>query len=258
MNALRLTCLLPLLLLAVAFTAPPAMSETYVNLKGDFYFEYPDDWRLVDHRVVDLHLWKNKAGETTMDYEAVFAPVESVPFYNGIYFVLTVDTAGGAYTQDDIDSVLADMGGKFGQTVRYFPVADFLADMKSNEPSYDENNQTVTVVSDIVEQGEVIKKHLLAIKFYEKGIANFFFYAPTDLFEQTEPVLNQILQSFGSGNAEAMLPKEELKIADIDVDEQNSGDSPDDGFAISTAVPWILLVIIIIALIAIMIKRRAK
>ncbi len=203
-------------LLTVAALPLTGQAGTYVSLTGDFYFEYPSEWMQVDNRVVDAHLLANQAGKSTLEYEAAFSPVSSVPFFSGAYFIMTVDTTGGAFTQAEIDSTLRDMSQKFGTDIRYFPVADLLADMKSNSPSYDAQTKTITVVSDITERGEVIKKLLLAVRFHDKGLATFYFYAPVAAFGEALPIFNGVLASFHAGDAEQMLPKETLKVADIE------------------------------------------
>jgi len=218
--------------LATVFLPAPTIAGTYVSLKGDFYFDFPEDWMQVDHRIVDAHLLANNAGRTTLDYEAAFSPIASVPFFSGPYFILDVDTSGG-FTEAEVDSVVKDMGGKFGSRVKYFPVADFLADMKSDAPSYDEKTRTVSVVSDIVERGEVVKRHLLVMRFMDNGLATFFFYAPDSTFNQAQRLFSHVLESFHAGNAEQMLPKENLKVADIETGQAEVSEST------SRSIVWI-------------------
>lgn len=243
-----------LLLLAAMFSVMPAQAGTYISLKGDFYFDYPQEWIQVDHRIVDAHLLANKAGRSTLDYEAAFSPVTSVPFFSGPYFILSVDTAGGGFTQAEIDSAVADMGRKFGSKVRYFPVADFLADMKSDAPSYDEKTRTISVVSDIVERGEVVKRHLLVMRFLETGLATFYFYAPDSVFSQAQDVFQHVLDSFHAGNAEQMLPKETLRVADIKTNQP--ADSPQSG----SKVVWVSvgIVVVLVGIIGLRAYRRRR
>ena len=251
--------LLILILVAAAAVlfAAPAEARHYVSFMGDFYFSYPDDWVQVDHRIVDAHLIQNKAGETTLDYEAAFAPVESVPFFAGPYFILTVDTTGGGYTDAEIDSAVTAMGGKFGRKVKYFPVADFLADLKSNAPAYDEEMQTISVVNDIVEQGEIIKKHLLVMKFFEQGVATFYFYAPVDAFEQAEGVFNEVLASFHSGDVDAVLPKEDVTVAEVDFEDSDGGGASGGVSPVLIIVIIVVLLVLVVAVIAGRMKKKS-
>jgi hypothetical protein len=144
------------------------------------------------------------------------------------------------------------MSGKFGRKVKYFPVADFLADMKSNAPSYDEKTRTITVVNDIVEQGQVMKKHLLVMKFYDKGLATFYFYSPPDLFDDAEQLFNQVLESFHSGDIESVLPKEEVKVREI----EPGGESPGLGLSTGLVIVVVLLLVAVIVIVAVITRRK--
>ena len=171
-----------------------------------------------------------------------------MPFFSGAYFIMTADTTGGAFSQAQIDSTVADMSRKFGTNIRYFPVADLIADMKSDSPSYDAQSKTISVVSDITERGEVVKKLLLVVKFHDKGLATFYFYAPAAAFAEAMPVFNSVLASFHSGGSEQMLPKETLKVADI---KNNAS-----GGEKRTTVFWFGVVAVMI--IAFMVIRRKR
>lgn len=238
--------------LAVLLTLTgPAFADTYVSLTGDFYFDYPADWMQVDNRIVDTHLRANQAGAATLDFEAAFSPITSAPFFVGPYFILTVDTSHGPFSQTQVESAVADMGRKFGSDIRYFPVADFLSDMRSDAPSYDAQTRTVSVIVDIVERGQVVKKNLLVQRFHDRGLATFYFYAPDSVFEAVRPVFNQVLASFHSGNAEQALPKEALKVADIPTD--GPSESPSRRRPV---VFWGSTVVILIIAFAVIRRRR--
>lgn len=240
----NITLVAAALLLAAAATA---QAGTYVSLQGNFYFEYPEDWLHLDHKIVDKYLLAANAGEPLFEYEAAFSPITQVPFFTGPYFILEVDTATGGFTQKQIDSVLTEMGRLYGKDVKYFPVADFLADMKSNEPSWDAETKTISVVSDIVERGEILKRHLLVHKFYEGGIATFYFYAPDSVFEDAEQIFNNVLASFHYGDVESMLPKENLRVADLDLDEEGKPVRQPDAET-TRWLPWALLVVVVVIL----------
>ncbi len=208
--------ILGLLVLLVVVPASVGASQTYVSFKGNFYISYPDDWAQVNYELVDAFLLRNKAGKTILDYDAAFAVKDAPQFFSKAYLILTVDTVG-AFTQKQVDSVLKKLSREFGEDVKYYPVADFLTDIKTNTPSYNKQTNTISILSDIIEQGKVIKKHLLVMKFYEKGIANFYFYSPVSTFEENKKVFEQIVSSFSTENVEAALPKETVKVADIEI-----------------------------------------
>jgi len=240
--------------LAAGSGAPPVQAENYVSWAGGFYITLPDDWTQIDYQTVDAFLLSNQAGRDVLNYDAVFAPKESRPFFVGDYLILTVDTMGELSSRQ-IDSVLGVMSSTFGQDVKYFPVADFLSDMKSNSPSYDADRKLVTVVSDIVYHDQVTKKLLYMAKFYERGMANFYFYSPDSLFDQSKSLFRGIVETFSTKDIEAAAGKQEVKVADIKPEDVSKEKSDNNKIpAVIYAIPGVLIILIII--LAVRKKRR--
>lgn len=204
-----------LLLLAIVAAASGAgETQTYVSLKGDFYIAYPDDWAQVDYWLVDAYLLRNKMDTAVLDYEAAFAFKDAPHFFSGDYLILTVDTVG-ELKDWQIDSVLIELVRSFGRRVRHSPTADYLANLEPNLPNYDTLTKTVTILNEVAEQ-QVLKKSLLMMKFYERGVATFYFYSPDSLFETSKYLFEQIVASLSTENVEDALPKEQLKVADLE------------------------------------------
>ena len=198
-----------------------ASDHTYISFDGEFSLNYPESWQQVDHRIVDAFLVRNDAGRSTLDYEATFNLLGYSPFWKGPYFILSVE-ADGPYSDTQIDSVLQSMSRTFGKGVKYFPVANFMTDMESNSPVYDRERKIISVASDVVEKGELLKKHLLVMKFFEKGMASFYFYAPDSLYDSSSTVFHGILETFTYGNIDSMLAPESLEVVDADDISQDS------------------------------------
>lgn len=203
-----------LLLTIVAVASGARETQTYVSLKGDFYIEYPDDWAQVDYWLVDAYLLRNKMDTVVLDYEAAFAFKDAPHFFSGDYLILTVDTVG-ELRDWQIDSVLIELIRSFGSKVRHSPTGDFLANLEPNLPNYDTLTKTVTILNEVAEQ-QVPKKSLLMMKFYERGVATFYFYSPDSLFETSKYLFEQIVASLSTENVEDALPKEQLKVADLE------------------------------------------
>lgn len=203
-----------LLLTIVAAASGTAETQTYVSLKGGFYITYPDDWAQVDYWLVDAYLLRNRMDTAVLDYEAAFAFKDAPHFFSGNYLILTVDTVG-ELKDWEIDSVLIELVRSFGRRVRHSPTADFLANLEPNLPNYDTLAKTVTILNETSEQ-QVLKKSLLMMKFYERGIATFYFYSPDSLFETSKSLFEQIVASLSTENVEDALPKEQLKVADLE------------------------------------------
>ncbi len=202
-----------LLLLGLAVTAP-AQDQTYVSLKGEFYITYPQEWAQVDYWLVDAFLRSSDTGRMAFDYDAVFAVKDAPQFFSREYLILSVDTVG-QLQEWQIDSVLIDLVRSFGKRVRYQDLAEFLSDPELQLPCYDTLTQTVAIISDIVDERQVMKKNLLLMKFYKKGIATFYCYAPDSIFQESRLRFQQIVASFSTENIENAFPREQVRVADL-------------------------------------------
>jgi hypothetical protein len=241
--------------LALLIGALPAAAVNYVSFGGGFYITLPDDWTQVDHNLVNAYLTRNKARATSLQYEAAFAPRASEPFFAGDYFFLSVDTIG-ELTGKRLDSVLAEMQSVFGAWIKYAPGGNTATELKANSPVYDPDRGTVTVVNDVSHPGQSPRKNLLIMKFYERGIASFYFYSPDSLFEQSKNTFLKIVESFSTENVEAALPREQLKVADVSqrkTEAPASEGRPEGG----STVIWLgVAVVMVMALVTLMRRRR--
>lgn len=228
-------------ILLIVLVAPAPLAKSYVSLKGGFHIQIPDNWSQLDYNVVDAFLYRNRADRATMDYEAAFTVDDMVPFYTSSYFILDVDTSG--YLSDrQIDSVLNVLARTFGERVKYAPVSDLMLNLKSNAPTYDKERKTVAIVNDVSTPDQPPKKNLLVMKFYERGIASFYFYSPDSLFADSREMFLNVANSLSTENVEAALPKEDLKIVDI-ASEQNETSRVGTFAALGGAVAVLLIVI---------------
>ena len=242
-------------LLIMMIGSSVVLAENYVSWTGGFYVALPDDWEQIDYQTVDVFLISNQAGSDVLDYDAVFAPSSSILFFTGDYMILTVDTVG-ELTQTQIDSVLNQMRKTFGRDIKYYPVADFISDLKSNAPSYDADEKLITVVSDIVQQEQVTKKLMHMTKFYEQGLATFYFYSPDSLFDQSKDIFKDIAQSFSTEDIEAAAGHQEVRVADLDSKETAEDKEDEESLPIVLyIVPISFFIVIIIVVVR---KKRGK
>lgn len=235
-----LTCLVALL---PGYTA----AESYVSLNGDFYITYPDDWYQVDYNTVDYYLYNVQADRESFQYEAVLAERKAVPFYNGNYLILTLDLVGKLDNRQ-IDSLLADLDSTFGDNKQIYPPGNLLSDLKPGTIYYDRANKTITMLNDIEDSSQVVKKNIWLLKIYDKGIANFYFYSPDSVYEASKPIFNDIVSSFSTENIEQAIPREDLKMADVNRKASR--------FGVTTSI--ILLAVILIIIYVIYRARKAK
>lgn len=234
-------------------TAQPEseFTNSYVSLNGNFYILYPSEWHQIPFTEVDRYLDSKKAGRPIYDYDAVFAPKESNPYYSGSYLIMTIEPVGNL-SDKQIDSVLKDLSQNFGRGIKYFPVANFMADLKTDSPNYDKATKTVSIYNKIVQNEASIKNSLIIMKFYDFGIATFYCYALGDNFDNDKEIFNKIVASLSTEDIKSKLPKEQVKVADIDPDKKSYGNDDDSS---KTAIYISLGVILFILLLR---KKRKK
>lgn len=237
-TGLRLQLLRGLVLIAVATLSLQASAQadsTYVSLRGGFYFDYPDDWAQVDYLTVDYYLRALGADSSAFDYDAVFAAKKpGGRFHDHEYMILTVEPVG-TLTRRQRDSIVAE-----------------LADVN---PQWNKQTNVVTVVND---DPASPKTTMLTMKFYDKGLAQFYFFAPDSTFGAYRPVFDEMVASFSTENVSAMLPKEEVKLADPDRIATGDEEASEDESGESNLIWYATLAVIIILMIVIMRKKRAR
>jgi len=225
-----------LVLFLLAFGLARADS-TYVSLQGEFYFEYPEDWVQVDYLTVDYYLNAVGADSSAFQYDAVFAANKpGRRFHDNEYVIVTVEPVGNL-TQRERDSVVAE-----------------LAD---SDPQWDKQNHTVTVID---EDPTSPKASMFVMKFYNKGLAQFYFFAPDSTFADYQPVFNRMVASFSTENVSAMLPKEEVRLADPD---RTTGAAPAESVAeeSDSGASWLPfggIAAVIIVVIIVLARSRKK
>jgi len=230
----------------VALLPGSSAAENYVSLNGEFYITYPESWYQVDYNTVDYYLSSGQANRESFQYEAVFAERQAVPFHNGNYLILTLDPVGKLENWQ-IDSILTDLDSTFGESKQYFPSGNLQTDLKTNTVYYDRANKTITMLNEIADEDQVIKKNIWLMKIYDKGIANFYFYSPDSVYETGKAVFSGIVASFSTENLEQAMPREDLKIADVDRDGGGFG---------TTHVIILLVVLIVIIFVIYIIRKR--
>lgn len=259
MSRPRTAARIPLIFVAAFFliglgglAAPAYGTQTYVSLNGGFYIEYPDDWYQVDYLTFEAYLVEMGAEVSSFDYEAVFAQDRPGMFDQHAYLILAVDTIG-ALTEQQRDSVLQDMNTMFDEDIQYAPSGASIAALKTGEPVYDRETQTVSVLNDIVDAGRVVKKNVYIMKFYDRGIANFFFYAPDSIYAEVQPVFQDIASSFSTENVREKLKEEKVRLADADRISGNDG-AP----TFMAMLPYIVLILAILFIVVRFISRKKK
>lgn len=225
-----------IVLLVLAIGGNSAQATTYVSLRGQFSIDFPKDWVQVDYLTVDYFLNAIGADSSAYNYDAVYAINKQGQFHDNEYMILTLEP-GGKLSRREQDSVVTELGGG---------------------TDWDRATGLVTIAN---EDPTSPKSSLFALKFYDKGIAQFYFFSPDSTFAQYLPVFKQVLASFSTENLESKLPREEVKLADPDKIRDGAGsgsteDSSDRALFSYSVVGSALVVVIVIVSIVARRKRR--
>lgn len=250
--------MLCMILIAAAASTANASTHNYVSWKGGFYISYPEAWQQVDYGLADTFLKINQAGETILDYDVVISDTLSKAFFDGEYFVLTVDTVG-LLTETEVDSVLGDLFSTFHSKLSYFPVANLLANLEANAPSYDSDQKVASVINKIEITGGTYKRSLLMMKFYEKGIATFYYYAPDSLFDQGMKIMQQVVMSLSTEDIDAAAAsQDQVKVTDATIPEPEEYEPSSSRSKNGKGIPVAVAIAILIVMIAVIRRKRKK
>jgi hypothetical protein len=239
-----------IILLIVLATVITAAARDFVSFRGGFYIELPEGWDQVDYKSVDLFLSHNQAAVNTFDYEGVFSPTTNRPFFNGNYLTLTFDSTS-KMDQKTVDSILADLKTTFGVGIRYEPLGNLGTKLHSRSPVYDKDDSVIFVYNDVEQPDNSVKKNLLIMRLFDRGVANFYFYAPDSTFEDDRYIFLDIVNSFSTENIDSAIPKESVTLADIN--DRELPESKDEAgserrtIAITTVLGAAVIIIIIAA-----------
>jgi hypothetical protein len=249
---------MPRLITAIGIlTAAVAVSVTaanFVSLNGKFYITYPDNWHQVDFTTVDYYLSQSQPTGQTYQYEGVFAEKTGRPFYAGNYVLVTIDTVGNL-TAKQRDSVISQLAASMGSTSATQPFDEFLKSGKTDIPCYDPATGMLGVLNDIRQGGQAARKGLLVLKFYNRGVVDFYFYSPDSLYEAAKPIFRQILASFSTDNLQAAAPKEPVKIADA---EKLKSEPPAAERSKSSYVIFLAVLVVLFVVVVVVRKGRSK
>jgi len=237
-NCLWLALILSLLLVTTA------SAETFVSYNGKFNITYPDTWEQIDYQTADFYI-RQATGD--LAYEAVFATKDSPAVFEGTYVILTVDTSG-ALDQSRIDSAIGVIVESFGRNLAELPLASFATDLSEAVVAYDRDLQIMAAISDITEAGSAPRKNILVQKFYDRGIANFYFYVPDSLLSEGLGSLSEILASFSTETTRTDTTP--VKVADLE--SRQSSDSTNN------VVMYGGLIVILLCLVLVRIRQRRR
>lgn len=230
-------------LIVAAVTMMIALSAgatAFKSFNGGFAIDLPEGWHQVDYRTADYHL---KQAEADMEYEGLFSGGTGATVFGDRYLIITVDTLG-VLTDEQVDSVLAAVGEEFNKTVQLYAgdaEEAYISEQHIDKVAFDTVNNVAAVVTTLWE-ANVKRKNVLALKFYDKGVANFYFYSPDSSYGQGLSEFRGVLASFTTDVTTRATDTQPVKIADLDQD-----DGPSVALIIGAVAVIAIVVIVVVA-----------
>src|SRR5574341_1927071 len=130
-------------------------AANYVSYRGGFYIQYPDDWVQVPYLTADMFLARTAPDPTTLNYEAIFAPKSSEPFFATDYLILTLDSVEWMFPYM-VDSVVDEMNKSFMENLEYYRIEELPSDLRTGRPVFDQNKKMISVVNDILAGDKIV------------------------------------------------------------------------------------------------------
>ena len=182
---------------AVLALASLAGAASYVSLNGGFYVDYPDSWRQVDYETVDYFLSQAGANPQAYNYEAVLAASDSGAFYEQEYVILRIDTVG-ELSRRQMDSTAADLAGVYDEELAFVSLGGTLDNLRAGRPVLDHDKRLFVRLSELEGTDGGQQRDLYMVRFYERGLAHFYCFAPDSTFEQVRSEFYNIARSLST------------------------------------------------------------
>lgn len=99
-------------------------------------------------------------------------------------------------------------------------------------------------LTQVGENSDVSRINLLVARYYNRGVANFFFYAPDSLFATSLPDIKQIVTSFTVGSPPAAETKPVKVAEDLEKRQKGNGSNQTVLFGGLGAVLVILIIVL--------------
>ncbi len=209
---LRTLTIIMALFLLVSVSAVSA--ENYVNWKGGFWLELPDEWEKVDYNVVDRILAVSDTARDAFMYEAVFAPLSSPTFISGPYLVITFDETGELSDKEAIE-FLQSMASSFAQDVSEAPSVEKLSDLSPGIPTLNRKDKSVSVLTEMAFKSDAKTQLWMYMKLNSKGLMTLYMYCPDSIYNETKPVFEKMVSSLSFDKLKEAAGTEDAKFTDV-------------------------------------------
>ena len=245
------------LALTFGISASTESAENYVNWGKKYYITIPDDWRQIERFNVENFLTLHDKDPKGIDFDIFLCPKDAEPFYSQAYVFISADQLENSVSF--ADSIYAGMGRDFDKLIDEMANVGPISRMKSREPVYDKSTRTITQVSQLNAQGQD-QVMTLVMKFYDFGIATFYFYTTADKYESFKDKFKEIADSFSDKDLEKAADGQKPNIvdmSDINAQANTPGATPATGDSDSRRIfPWAIAISLATVIFIVIRKRR--
>lgn len=206
-----LICLTVLAALVLAQSSSAV--QTFIDWRGGFYFQYPDNWYEIEYRQVNIFLGSQNVSRDEFDYDVALAAQGPGPFWETVY-VFVSSFKMGKLNEAEIDSALKDISSQYGTDCRSGTWSTGEYPLELGIPVYDKSIRTVAVRD--MFRGEGTAKMLLQMRvFHDEGAAVFSCYAPDSVYRDVEKDFFKLATSLTTGDLHEIAPKESTQVVDL-------------------------------------------
>ncbi len=193
------------------------LAGDFTSFRGKFHIAYPEGWSQVDYQTANYYM---KQTGSAAEFEVILSAETEATVFEGIYMILTFEPTG-ELDQQQIDSVVEVVTNSFDRKLLNISPDAFITELHTNNIVYDSGNSRLAVTTKLVEDNNLVRMNMLAMQFFDQGIANFYFYSPDSLFEGHLEDFKSIVNSFATGAA-VKKSSEPVKVANLK-DDDDSG-----------------------------------
>ncbi len=200
--------------------------QTFIDWRGGFYFQYPDNWHEIEYRQVNTFLGLQNVSRDEFDYDVALAPNSKLPFWETPY-VFVSSFQSGKLSKAEIDSALNSISSEYGADCinGNWVTGDY--NLEIAKPVYDKSIPAVAV-RDIFRTQDAEKMFLQMRVFHNKGIAVFSCYAPDSVYKDVEKVFIKMAATLSTEDLHEVAPKESTQFVDLSQREVQKAKHPTD------------------------------
>lgn len=204
-----------LIAVLVSIFAIGVAAKTFVDWRGEFKIEYPDQWTQVPYEEVNRFLALRGIHPDDFDFDVVLAERGDSGFVDEAYVFVMVEKVG-RLNRSQKDSAMAEMALEFNlnSVAEQKVINQPSKEIPINRPLYDSDYNTV-ISKTIVEDDSKSIVILDMRRFYDNGIAVFICHSPLNEYINNKSVFIKLIKSFSTKNLKEATASDSVHVVDL-------------------------------------------